>query len=433
MRLATRSLSILALAGAALGCTQVPPAASPVDGGLLHRPMHGQILVTMRRASWASLADELQADYGLETVASWPVEALDVQCVLYQVAGTRPAAAVLRGLQTHPRVESAQLNQVFTLLDDRQEASPEAGDPYARLQYAPRRLGLAAAHEWSTGEGVDVAVIDTGMDVTHPELLGRVTVARNFVRQEQDLFTGDVHGTAMAGVIAAATGNGRGIVGTAPAARLRALKACWHRDGHSRQAVCTTYSLAQALDYSLSVPVDIVNLSLGGPRDPLLESLVRAALERGILVVAAASGEGDTFPTAVDGVLGVEACDAEGELWNDHGRPARAAGLVAPGVEILTLAPQASYEFLSGHSLAAAHVTGIAALVLARRPGMAPAEVGRLLAGTATRGETGEAIVNACRALASVLGRSCPSPTGSDREISSRSRASDHTALQARR
>ena len=255
-----------------------------------------------------------------------------------------------------------------------------------------------------------VAVVDTGVDVDHPDLRGRVVGASNFVDGGEQTFTGDIHGTAVAGALAASA-NEVGIVGVAPDAQLLALKACWPESPGARQALCNSYTLAKAVDFALNARAQVLNLSLAGPADPLLTRLLDLALERGITVVAAAPADGaPSFPASLAGVVAVR----DGGIASSTGAFAPAAkggaeALAAPAVDILTTVPRASYDYFSGSSVAAAQVSGIAALLLERRPDMKPAEVRRLLLETA-RAQPADAVgvADACAPLATLAaGASC--------------------------
>ena len=114
-----------------------------------------------------------------------------------------------------------------TFATSARSAAVDYNDPYFSLQKGVGEIHVPEAQRWSKGRGVTIAVIDTGVDTQHPELSGRVKLTRNFVDNDAERFRMDRHGTAIAGVIAALTNNGQGIVGVAPAADLLALKACW--------------------------------------------------------------------------------------------------------------------------------------------------------------------------------------------------------------
>ena len=337
-------------------------------------------------------------------------------------------------------------------------------DPYSNLQHSVTSLRLAGVHRRATGDGVRVAVVDTGIDVDHPELQGKISRARNFVDEGQESFTTDVHGTAVAGVIAASVNNGIGIVGIAPGVELLALKACWQESPNDRAAVCNSYTLAKAFDFALREGVDVINLSLTGPDDPLLERLIDRAVKRGVVVIAAAqvNGGGDPesaspvsvgsfgFPASMPSVLAVRSSDLSERLSEpvDSGHQARRAetlgagsgggpevnsggvsvaganpqtlaefareDLAAPGIDVLTTVPRDSYDFLSGSSLAAAHASGIAALLLEVDPDIAPQTIRDILRQTGRpigSSDAAEALsvgrlIDACAAVEAVVGES---------------------------
>ena len=224
-------------------------------------------------------------------------------------------------------------------------------------------------------------------DARHPELVAAIRARRDFA--ERGNFASDPHGTAVAGIIGAASDNGFGIAGVAPDAALDVLRACWYPEGEAA-AVCDSFTLAKALTHALESDSDIINLSLGGPTDALLARLVTLAISRGIVVVAAAP-QRDGFPANVPGVIVV---GAEGD--------GRASQLHAPGVDILVPVPGGGFDYASGSSLSAAHVTGVIALLVAERPGIGRDDVASLLAGS--RNDDSSSI-NACRALARMLER----------------------------
>ena len=166
---------------------------------------------------------------------------------------------------------------------------------------------------------------------------------------------GEVHGTAIAGIIAARAGDGIGIAGVAPDASLVALRAC-RPTAPSSTSICTSFTLAKALQYALDQDVQVINLSLGGPSDALLARLIDVAIARRIIVVAAADPEfpDGGFPASHRGVLAVAAAGAQNAP--EH-------ALVAPGRDIPATMPGRSWGFVNGSSFAAAEVSG------ARRPG----------------------------------------------------------------
>jgi subtilisin family serine protease len=273
-------------------------------------------------------------------------------------------------------------------------------------------MGVEAAHRFSRGRGVRVAVIDTGLGDGHPELAGRVVEARDFVGAGRADAHAEAHALAVAGLIAASADNGEGIVGVAPEADIVAMRACWQADP-GREAVCNSFTLALALAAAIDLRTPVINLSLTGPRDPLLERLLDRAIHRGAVVVGAVPEDGAasvSFPTAMTSVIAVQSAEAVGA---DGAAADGAAWVLAPGRELLTLAPGGRYDFESGSSLAAAQVSGVVALLLAREPRLSSAKIGTLLSRSAAANGAADAmlpkVVNACFALADLLALdSCP-------------------------
>jgi subtilisin family serine protease len=269
-------------------------------------------------------------------------------------------------------------------------------DPYSHLQHNHDSLDIRRAHAWSTGDGVDVTIIDTGADFRHPDLKAQIEDRQDFVGFRGGTFDHDAHGTAIAGIIAAEPDNGVGIVGIAPAVRLRILKACWY-DASTTAAVCDSFTLAKALAHAIDENTNIINLSLGGPSDALLSRLVSAALARDILVVVADPVQSLAgFPSDVPGVI-----VAGSVAQPDADRLGAILG--APADEILVPVPGGGFDYASGSSLSAAQVSGVAALLMAKRPGLHRDEIHDLLAGSRN---ASDANVNACRALSSLLEQS---------------------------
>jgi len=408
-----------ALAGAlilALGCAGAP-AGAPADG---ERPAGAsaptaptapaatdqQVMVTYASAPpaiWAQNTAEISRQYRLSFVLAWTLASLGEQCVIFEVPRGRSVREVIRRLSSDPRVSLAQTIETFT-------TQGTGGDPYAHLQHGSQTLRLDLAHRWATGKGVRIAVVDTGVDFDHPDLRGRVVKAQSFVDRGDKSFTSDIHGTAVTGLIAATANNDIGIVGAAPGAEIYALKACWQQPPGAREAVCNSYTLAKAVNFAILQGVQVLNFSLAGPSDPLLGRLIDQALSRGIVVVASDGGTtAQGFPASYKGVIGIMGSD------DLSGGPTVTAGhgsfatLAAPWVEVLTTVPHGSYDFFSGSSMAAAQVSGIAALLLERNPKLTPPELAAIIHKTArplSPATIGE--VDACAAVASLSGGGCP-------------------------
>ncbi|MGQ0591796.1 MAG: S8 family peptidase [Gammaproteobacteria bacterium] len=402
-----RSAPIAVLLWSLLGCAAIQPGPQGVEG-LPKQGKARQIIVTLAEDTperWAAVSRALGAEHGVAQVGEFPLRSIRVQCLVYQVPDGLSYDAVLARLRADPRVDSAQSNLVFEGL------LAAHSDPYAGLQHGAQAIGADRVHGSSTGRGIRVAVIDTGADRSHPDLRGRIVATANFVEGGESSFARDPHGTAVAGVIAARADDDVGIYGVAPEAEVLALKACWYPEDGAERALCSSWTIAKAVDHAINAQARVLNFSLAGPPDPLLARLVEAAVARGVVPVAAAAGPEDPgYPAALPGVIPVIASDVEGRVA-DGTAGAGVAFVAAPGAEILTTAPREGYDFLSGSSLATAHVAGVVALVLEGRPWLKPTEVHALLRETtrssAAAGTIG--IVDACAALCQVTGGpACP-------------------------
>jgi subtilisin family serine protease len=360
----------------------------PVRPGYRRHSASYLVSIDVRRA-----ADQVARIYNLRMVDEWPIVPLKVHCLVYAVASDGDIDKLLAELRARPEVESAQRMNEFNVMG----SDPEVGAAsYGELQYNLDTLELAQAHAWSLGAGASVTVIDTGADIDHPALANQVKVHIDFVAESEREFVRDAHGTAVAGIIGAAAEERHGIVGIAPDAQLTVLKACWY-ESQGAAAVCNSFTLAKALSHALLSPANVLNLSLGGPSDPLLARLLRLVVDRGVVVVAAELKDRSAgFPTNVPGVISVGPGAGRGAV-------VRPNTVAAPADEILVLAPGGGYDYASGSSLAAAQVSGIAALLLARRPDLSAVDVGALLLASRTGNRE---YVNACRALAELLGLS---------------------------
>ncbi|WP_229507898.1 S8 family serine peptidase [Massilia sp. Dwa41.01b] len=324
------------------------------------------------------LAQALAASHHLRVRDNWSMPAIGVDCFLMEETDDTPLERVLDALAHDARVVWAQSIEDFRALG--------SADPLYPIQPAARDWHLADLHRISTGRNVHIAVIDSGVDASHPDLAGQLVLRRNFVDDVPD--AAETHGTAVAGVIGAQTGNGVGIAGVAPGARIMALRACWEQ---ARQpARCNSFTLGKAINFALENGARIINLSLGGPPDRLLQSLLDAALARGVIVVGAADPQraDGGFPAAHPGVIAV---GRGGER-----RLPLSTMLYAPGTDIPSCMPGTRWGVVSGSSYAAAHVAGLSALLAQLQP-RANAQSLRRMLDAAAASSAGN--IDACAAL----------------------------------
>jgi len=309
-------------------------------------------------AARRGLAARLAREHGLTLVTDWPMPLLGVDCYVMKIpSGQSPGLTpdqVAETLSHDARVVWAQSMSVYRAQGGAPEAAAAGHNgSLFPVQPATKAWRLADLHELATGRGVHVAVVDSGVEQSHPNLAGQVDIAENFV--DGQAYAAEHHGTAVAGIIGARADNGIGIVGVAPGATLMALRACWQQASRE-DTLCTSLSLAKALHFAITHDASVVNLSLSTPKnDRLLGLLVDVALSRGITVVAASDPDAPDggFPASHDGVWAVS---------DDASRLSRQA-VLAPGRDTMTTVPGGGWQLVNGPSYAAAHVAGLAALL----------------------------------------------------------------------
>lgn len=324
----------------------------------------------------AALADRLEDDFGVSLAAEWPLNALVVHCFVFDARDVSDVDDLIAAMEADARIRTVQRVRSFSLTDALYL------DTLLPLQWALERMKVLPIHATSRGEGVRVGIVDSAIDREHPDLADQIADLRDFVAVDP-VPLAEAHGTAVAGVIGAAAKND-GMVGVAPAAELVGLRACWQED--DAPGVCNSFSLARAINFAILNDIDVLNLSVGGPQDPLLTELIEAALAAGIVVVAA-SGEGEklVFPAALEGVIAA-------------GQVAGSSSVPAPMVDVLTTAPGMAHHYVSGSSIATAHVSGVVALMLAKDPTLTPAAVSERLNAAIREFET-QPMLNACKAI----------------------------------
>jgi subtilisin family serine protease len=314
---------------------------------------------------------------------------------LVRFTDARDVGAVVRELGAEPLVASAQPNYVYTLQDD---AAP-AGPP----QYALAKLHVDKARAETIGDKILVAVVDTAIDEAHPDLAGAVAARFDALGGAT---SATAHGTAIAGAIAA---HGR-IRGVAPQAGILSARAFDSAETGGPEG--STLSILKGVDWAAGAHARIINMSFAGPSDPAMHRVLAAAFAKGIALVAAAGNAGPKsaplYPGADADVLAVTATDADDKLF-ENANVGRYVAVAAPGVDVLLPAPDGKYALETGTSVAAALVSGVAALVLELRPAMQPPALRKLLTTTAHplgagghETDFGAGLVDAQRALADV-------------------------------
>ncbi|MDJ0908854.1 MAG: S8 family serine peptidase [Woeseiaceae bacterium] len=299
------------------------------------------------------LAEGIASDFDLEIDTQWPVRSLAVHCVVVSIP--RDVETTLDALRADERVEWVQ---PFNEFEGLSMAAADQTDPYQHLQGSLETLNVAPLQTRLSGAGISIVVIDSGVEADHPDLEHAIVERLDFVG---DGMSAERHGTGVAGVMVAAHDNGEGISGIAPGVSLHTYRACWEIDGEGTR--CNSLTLSMALDRAVDAGPHILNLSLTGPKDPLLDRLVDRVLAGGALIVIAHDAEARPdarFPSPRQGVVTVAS--------NSMPAVAGPGTIVAPGDDVLTSQPGHSYDFMTGSSLSAAHVSAVLALILEAEP-----------------------------------------------------------------
>jgi subtilisin family serine protease len=334
------------------------PYVSTIDDGEQYIP--DEVMLTVARSTSPEQIKAL-----LERNQIYLIEQIDSEVgnaifIRARILDQRPVIATAATIAGESGVILATPNSVYRLQRAPAEAAAAASPP---LQYALARLHLPQAHGVARGDAVLVGMIDSAVDPGHPDLEG--TIAAVF-----DATGGGAgshpHGTAVASLIA---GHGR-LTGSAPAARLLVARAF-----DNRNAKGNSFTVLKSIDWLAGRGARIINMSFAGPADPAVRRMINGAYARSIVLIAAAGNAGPSspplYPAAEPRVIAVTATDAGDRLYSAANRGSYIA-VAAPGVDLFVAAPDGGYGILSGTSFSAAEVSGIAALMIQRRPKLTP-------------------------------------------------------------
>ncbi|MBA4371179.1 MAG: hypothetical protein C0418_06360, partial [Coriobacteriaceae bacterium] len=268
----------------------------------------------------------------------------------------------------------------------RYEAAWVPNDTLYSSQWGLPRIGCEQAWDVTKGSAsVVVAVIDTGVDLAHPDLAGQIDTANDwdFVNSDATAQDDEGHGTHVAGTVAAATNNGAAVAGVAPDCRILPIKVLDWRGGGS------TFNVAEGIKWAADHGADVINLSLGGGTydSYMAGQIAYAQGTKDVVVVAAAGNEGSSggaiYPARYPGVLGV-AATTNTDAWASFSNYGTGIDIAAPGQDIVsTVWPGGGTDSYSGTSMASPHVAGVAALVRTHTPGLDQSQVIQQLTATA--------------------------------------------------
>ncbi|MEV6301470.1 S8 family peptidase [Actinoplanes sp. NPDC051861] len=295
-----------------------------------------------------------------------------------QATDRQSATSLVEDAQRAKNAVSVELDATAYALD-----VPSGSDPQRAKQWDLAKLRVDEAWTKSTGAGVTVAVIDTGVDASHADLKANVLSGYDAIANKAGVSTdGNGHGTHVAGTIAAVTGNGVGISGIAPDVKILPIKTLG-ANGSGNMS-----DTAEGITWAVDHGAQVINMSLGSDaKVAAVTNAIKYARSKGVTVVAAAGnsrqeGNPTNYPGADEGVIGVAATDSN-DRYGSYSNAGSYVDVAAPGSDILSTAPNSAYKTMSGTSMASPHVAAVAALLKSFAPRLTPDEIEATLEKTA--------------------------------------------------
>ncbi len=313
-----------------------------------------QVVITWKKEDGDAIVSSLQKGLGIKLLYKFDLGVVNQVMGVFSTQG-QDVEKVVKKAETMPMVRSAGPNYIFSLLG-------EKVDPLVPRQSIFDTLDISALRSLG-GEETRVAIIDTGVDVDHPELKDCVKEKGNFIHGEK--FQAEIHGTAVAGIIGAKR-NGSGVEGISQHVAILALRACRQLRADSPEGQCFTDSIARALNHAIEKEAKVVNMSLGAyVHDKTLEGLIDEGASRGIIFVAPVGNDPQIdelpFPANLKDVIAVGGLNENGSMFPSRKLCAK-ADILAPHEKLLTTVPKGHFNFLSGTSMSTAIVSGLFAL-----------------------------------------------------------------------
>ena len=268
----------------------------------------------------------------------------------------------------------------ISLLKRKPAADPAPKSGSQAIQWGVKRVDAPAAWSTSRGEGVKVVVIDTGLDMTHPDLAGNIKGGWNAIKKSGDFNDDHGHGTHCGGNIAALD-NDIGIVGVAPKADLYGVKVLDANGSGSFDDVIA------GMQWAVDNHMEVASMSLGADQgNQALADMVAAMKKGGVTLIAAAGNSGGAvgFPGGYPEAIAVAALDQNDQLADFSSRGPQVA-VIAPGVNVYSLSKNGGYDTMSGTSMATPHVAGLAVLYLSTHKGATPDQVRAALSAASTQ------------------------------------------------
>jgi subtilisin family serine protease len=308
----------------------------------------------------------------------YDMSGLRLRVVLLRIPAGGDGEAIRRRAAADGRALWVQPDFAYRSLGDSSSATSK--------QYALAKIHADALPQAARGQGVTVALIDSGVAKNHESLNQDNVTLIDLVNPKQTP-PPETHGTAIASIIA---GSGK-VKGLAPAVNLIAIRAFTEVDPKSGASTSDSYRVSQGISLALERKARIINMSIGGPNDPLVRMAIEEAVLTGVIVVAAAGNDGPdappVYPAAQRGVIAVTATDDKDRLFSGANRGDYVA-VAAPGVAVLAAKPgkagASAYDYFTGTSMATGYATGLAAILLSADPKLTSADIRRVMEMSAT-------------------------------------------------
>ena len=372
--------------------TVVPPTLPPPP--VIKKPARSdfvkdELLLVYDFGMTRDQVESITEKYNLKRKGGMALGALRKSVVIADTQGQNPLE-LTKIINQAQKQFNASTNNYFTLA---------LNENSSQLNYPLAQTGIGRAQTISKGRGVVIGLVDTPVDRNHPTLRG-ANIEQHIIVDPKTVES-KVHGTSIAGILVSKNPQ----IGVAPEAKLLSVSAFSSKPGHPKSLRGKSTDIVSAIAYCIERNVDVLNLSFTGGRDKFVEQIVREAIRKNITVVAAGGNTGrigsTVYPAVIDGVVGVTAVDRHQRLFK-HADQGRFIDIAAPGVGVLTTAPNGKYQISTGTSMAAAHISGVMALLKSYRRNYSPNQLRNTAYDLGRRGRDdafGYGLVNASAAL----------------------------------
>lgn len=363
-------VSVLAVACASAFAAQTAGAAKPVEPGV-NDFVRGRILIEVKPGLSPDSLDKLIKPHGgkARKIGQSNLHIVDLPANASEVA-------ILKQLEHRPEFKFAELDRVV-------ESAMAVNDPYIGSAWHISKIGANTAWDSSRGTGVTVAILDSGMELSHPDLKPNLVAGRNIYNNNTDVSDICGHGTAVGGAAAAASNNGIGVAGVAGTSKIMPLRiAYWNTTYNSCYASYST--IASGITYAADHGARVANVSYARVHSSsAVLSAARYMKTKGGLVFVAAGNSNIDEKIAADPALVVVSSTTSSDTRSSFSSYGSAVSLAAPGSGIWTTGTNGGYRTANGTSFASPVAAGVAAMMMSARPDLGPDTIQSLLYSTA--------------------------------------------------